>query len=165
MNRAFGLAAMVVMLAWQTQAGWGAAEARGGGPPISVVECRPGSQGETPVPFCEPNTRYELADGESYELPGWISKLDNGAVVLQVNLTRVPHLANRFRKSSPFFRLIQGPMTERAARDFPENQEVVAPIVAHARVASHPDTGELRPEIFLELVKSPALYRPGPTVK
>lgn len=124
-------------------------------PPAGVLEdCQPNPRGETPVPFCDPNTRFELADGESYTLPGWLVVGENGKVTFQVNLTRVPHLANNIRKASPYFRMVQGPLVERAARENP-NQEVTISVVARARVATASDTGELRPEIFLELVKTP----------
>jgi hypothetical protein len=132
--------------------------------PMVPADCRPGTRGEVPVPFCDPNSRYELADEESYVLPGWLTEVSPGRPIFEVNLTKVPHLAHRARKAAPLFRLTPGPLVDRSVKEF-QGQEVMVSVIAHSKIVSNPDTGELRPEIFLELAKTPEPIKSQPVAQ
>ncbi len=142
------------LLAFTGSATW-ASQARGPRPGQqsgvpAIGDCARARGGETPTPICVGNFRYELADGESYVLPGWIARMKSGQVMFEVDLNQVTALATGSRKSWPLYRVVENSYADQwvVARS---GKKVSLPVVARSRIIQDDATGELRPEIFLEI--------------
>jgi hypothetical protein len=70
------------------------------------LNCPGGQGGGSALPF-GPNQTAELADGELYQLKGWVRVRANGTVDLEVDLCAHPWLATAIRRAKPFYLLGQ----------------------------------------------------------